>query len=392
MQRRRARPDVLAPDRAHCVFCDPLGLPELADPDERLCESTLGLDQEALLLRRSEQPYRFAEGRLGAGVVPALQLDRTEADGRPAGTAGGARLLERVDRLAHACLGELVPAGAGGQPARDHARPADRLTAAALGGERRRLLDERGPFLTCLPEGAGKLRERDAFEVAPVHCPRERHRRLAVAHRRLGVAEPPADRREHRAGLVEAVQVVGGEDAERVVREPPGGGDVAVGVQCDLGEEDQGPPLEIARALRLRLRQHRRGLFAHGGDVGEPPGDLGGETAPLEGRLELDRPHRQRACDDERAAAQRAPRRRLERGRSLGDELRRHRAVQLGDERRRVVQVVGADVGELVRRALGDPGGEPAVVVGALRLAQRRVRDLANQPVCELEGPLARHR
>ena len=54
--------------------------------------------------------------------------------------------------------------------------------------------------------------------------------------------------------------------------------------------------------------------------------------------------------------------------------------------------MVGADVRQLVRGAFGDPGGKREMALGAARLAQRPVRDLADQPVPEVERALARDR
>jgi len=51
--------------------------------------------------------------------------------------------------------------------------------------------------------------------------------------------------------------------------------------------------------------------------------------------------------------------------------------------------VVGTDLRELVVCALADPRGESLVLLGALRLADAAVRDVADQDVLEAEGAIA---
>ena len=56
------------------------------------------------------------------------------------------------------------------------------------------------------------------------------------------------------------------------------------------------------------------------------------------------------------------------------------------------LQVVGANLGQLVPRALAEPAGEALVQLGAGRLGEARVGDLADQDVLEAIGKLARDR
>jgi hypothetical protein len=115
-----------------------------------------------------------------------------------------------------------------------------------------------------------------------------------------------------------------------------------------------------------------------------------GEVAPTRARFQLDRAQQRPPRDDERAAPERAPPGFLQRFRGRSRELARDRAVELREQRGRLVEVVRADLGELVAGALADPGGERSVLLRALRLAHPAVRDVADEHVLEAEGEIAR--
>jgi hypothetical protein len=71
-------------------------------------------------------------------------------------------------------------------------------------------------------------------------------------------------------------------------------------------------------------------------------------------------------------------------------ELLGRRTVQLGEERRGPVEVVGADLHELIDPAAVEPGGERLVQLGTGRLREPGVGDLADQDVLEAEAPARR--
>ena len=64
-------------------------------------------------------------------------------------------------------------------------------------------------------------------------------------------------------------------------------------------------------------------------------------------------------------------------------------AVQLGEEERRVVEMVGTDLEQFLAGALLEPLREPRVLLCARLLGQPCVRDLPDQHVLEAEGGLA---
>ena len=73
-------------------------------------------------------------------------------------------------------------------------------------------------------------------------------------------------------------------------------------------------------------------------------------------------------------------------------ELDRRGAVELGEQRGRAVEVEGADLEQLLAGPLLQPLGEARVMLGARRLGETRVRDLADQDVLELVRRLAADR
>jgi hypothetical protein len=90
-----------------------------------------------------------------------------------------------------------------------------------------------------------------------------------------------------------------------------------------------------------------------------------------------------------RLARERAPSGGLERFRGLVSQLGRWAAVELGDQGRRLVEMVGADLEQLLAGALAQPVGEALVQVGPRGLGETRIRHLADQHVLETVGGLA---
>src|SRR5205807_7147986 len=125
---------------------------------------------------------------------------------------------------------------------------------------------------------------------------------------------------------------------------------------------------------------------------GEAPGRAGGEVAALERRGELDGLEEDSARRLEALARERTAPSGLE---GLGRGLRqlgRARAVELEVDRARLLQMVRADLEQLLAGPVGEPVGECLVQLGAGRLRERRVRDLADQDVLEPVRALARDR
>src|SRR5207244_342645 len=149
-------------------------------------------------------------------------------------------------------------------------------------------------------------------------------------------------------------------------------------------------PFDVARVLAARVLEHLFRLAPSGRHVRETPRCLCCEVPPPDRRFELDRTLEPGARDREGGAAQRPPACALERCRSLVREIDWNCALELCSERRRPLEMVRVDVGELVRRALFDPLRHAPMVLRTFGLADRRVRDLPDQAVGELEGTLPR--
>ena len=120
-------------------------------------------------------------------------------------------------------------------------------------------------------------------------------------------------------------------------------------------------------------------------EVAEPPGGARGVVAALERRLELDRAREELARGAVRLARERAPAGLAQRARPPRARARPARvAVELGEERGGVVEVVGADLEQLVARALAAATRRSAAWCSARADFERpRVGDLADQDVLE---------
>ena len=133
-------------------------------------------------------------------------------------------------------------------------------------------------------------------------------------------------------------------------------------------------------------------LAGHGRQVVEAPRRFRSEVAALEGRLELNGSQERVACRLVRLAGQSAPARLLQGLGSFSRELGRRRAVQVGEERRRVVEVVRADLEQLVARSLAEPLRKARMVTRPRRFRQARVGDIADEDVLEAISGLVRER
>src|SRR5205085_4639377 len=108
-----------------------------------------------------------------------------------------------------------------------------------------------------------------------------------------------------------------------------------------------------------------------------------------ERRLELSRLDEELARSHEALPRERPTARGLERRRRVARERRRAGAVQLEVQPARLLEVVRADLQHLVTGALPQPPCEALVQLGARRLGEARVGDLADQDVLEPVRTLA---
>jgi hypothetical protein len=74
---------------------------------------------------------------------------------------------------------------------------------------------------------------------------RELEHRFAMARGPVGVAEPPEDGRDQRVSVVEAGQLVLGQGRKRLVGEIVRGGDIAVGMECEIREKDERTTFDV---------------------------------------------------------------------------------------------------------------------------------------------------
>ena len=142
----------------------------------------------------------------------------------------------------------------------------------------------------------------------------------------------------------------------------------------------------------MRLLSHLLHLDLNRREVLESPRRARGDVARAERRAELERSQSELPGVRVRLARDRTLCRLHERGRSLMRELLRRRTFELGEELDGLVEVVRADLDELLTRPLCEPFGESRVVLRASELRHARVGDLANERVLEPVRDLARDR
>jgi len=124
--------------------------------------------------------------------------------------------------------------------------------------------------------------------------------------------------------------------------------------------------------------------------VTEPPRGAGRLVAALQSRLELKCPQKLLSGRTVRLAGERVATRRLERLGGLVCELRRRPTLELSDQRGSLIEVVGADLEQLLAGPLMQPAREAGMEVGAHRLGEAGIRDLADQNVLEAVRRLTR--
>src|SRR5205085_673390 len=145
----------------------------------------------------------------------------------------------------------------------------------------------------------------------------------------------------------------------------------------------------VVPVLLGRLR-HLRHLVRDRGEVAELPRGPRGVVAALERRLELDGAKEELARGLARLAAEGPLPGDLEHVRRRPRELERRAAVELLEQVRRLVEVVRADLEQLLVGTLAQPLRKVLVVLRTRRLRQRGVRNLADEDVLEAVRDLAR--
>ena len=156
-----------------------------------------------------------------------------------------------------------------------------------------------------------------------------------------------------------------------------------------LGERDQRETLEPLVARLGRLVEDALHLHRLRRQVGDPARGARGEEAALERRLELDGAHEQAPRGLVRLAGEGAAAGLLERRGGPRRQLGRRRTVELLVQRRRVVEVVGADLDELLAGPLVQPVRDLDVQLGPRSLGEARVGDVPDEHVLEPIGMLA---
>ena len=202
------------------------------------------------------------------------------------------------------------------------------------------------------------------------------------------VCRVPADAQgvEPRCGLGVA------DRSERLIRNLPRPERIRLAHQDHVGEPGERLPFEDAVADTRRLLAHRLHLARDRGQVVEAPGRLRSEVPALEGRLELQGAQERVARSLIRLPGERASSRLLERRRCLARQVGRRSAVEVGEKRSGMVEVVRPDLEQLVSRPLAEPLGEARMVCRPRGLREARVRDVADEDVLEAIGLLVGER
>ena len=160
-------------------------------------------------------------------------------------------------------------------------------------------------------------------------------------------------------------------------------------MKCQICEEHECPAFDVLPFGGARFFERFPSFFADRRDIGEPPGGVGGEIPPLGARLELDRAQEGPARDPQSPAAQGTPAGFLERVGRRVREVFGDGPVELGEQLGRLIEVVSTDLGQLIPRALREPGSEGLVLLRAPRLAHSTVRNVPDQSVLEAQGDVA---
>ena len=321
MERGGARPDVVA-RRPSCGRARRPARPRSRGPARRAPRRASARPRRGSRAPSSRAGGGSRRGRAPrrASMLPWRSSSEREHRLRPAGAALGARLLEHREALR---AGRPRPRRSCPRRSRS-ARPsafaqpsASRLPLSRASSVARSVSSRASsvaPDALATPASRVSARlSRSRRSVAWASSTR----RLAVAARRLLVADPPGDRREQRARVVEAVQVVLGQRLERLV------GELGARTRRRCRRAARSRRAARARAprrggcpRRARPRARRAPRRARSATSESRAGGLRGEVAALHGRLELDRAQ-EAACGRARTSrgAARAGRRRRARTR-----------------------------------------------------------------------------
>ena len=275
-----------------------------------------------------------------------------------------ARERPGVARLGEELLGPVETGGRLVEPAAQrvdsrlrHERPAERGDVAALLRELQRLADEadRPVEVEAGDRGAGEVVCGARLQVLAADLASDLERLADPALVVVQVAEPPADPRAHRQRLVAILRLAVLEQDERLLDEVAAARQVGVAHERVVGERGERKALEPRVARLGRVGEDALHLDRLRRQVGDPPGGPGGEEAALERRLELDRADEQPPRRVVRLAREGAAAGLLERRGGARRQLGRRCAVELLLQRRGVVEVIRADLDQLLTGDLREP-------------------------------------
>ena len=254
------------------------------------------------------------------------------------------------------------------EPAEGERRLTPRPGTTALVGQLERLVDQALGLVEFEPHDV-RLRQRlrrDGLEVLTAGCQRDREALLDIRHRlRHRSPRTPIGTADHQRVEVGVDVRLGLLQLERAVDELLRARGVSGLSQHSIAERRQRQRLHQGVALGLRLRPNLLHLEGDGRQVAQSPYGASGVVATSKRGLELD-------CAQElparrlvllaRQGSLPAARQRLSRrtGQVGGGS-----AVELGEERRSLVEMVRTDLQQLLAGALLDPLREPRVLLGA---------------------------
>ncbi len=208
----------------------------------------------------------------------------------------------------------------------------------------------------------------------------------------MSPCQPPMIARAVRASKRATGSSSLGEDLEGASTSSCARAGIAVAPERSLAERGERERLDDRLVELARLLANLLHLDLDRREVLEPPRSARRDVPRAERRSQLECAQAERPRVRVRLARDRALGRLDQRCRGLLRELLGRRTLELGQELDRLVEVVRADLDELLARALREPLGEARVVLRPRELRHARVGDLADERVLEPVGGLARDR
>jgi hypothetical protein len=208
----------------------------------------------------------------------------------------------------------------------------------------------------------GPGQESDTLEILSACCAGELLL-LAEVLFRVGEMPPPVRRVPTDAKSVEPRHGIAVADRlERLVGEHSGPQRVSLAHQDHVRQPGQSLALEDTVSDTRSFLAHGLHLSGDGGEIVEPPGGLRGQIPALDSGLELDRAQERVPSGLICLAGERSATRLLQGRCGLAGQVGRWRSVEIGEKRRRVVEVVRPDLEQLVAGPLSEPLGEARMV------------------------------